>query len=85
MPFVTLAHRENPDMSIPGDRCYVQYKKLMEQWRENPRWGTVERFLGNLFPTLGSLDRAKILAFMVFFCLEVIPYEEGKRKENGDV
>jgi hypothetical protein len=84
MPFVTEEHRKNPDSNIPGDRCYVEYSKLMDSWKASPRWSTVDEMLFNL-GVEGAWKRAKILAFLVFFCLAVVPYEIMKQKENGDI
>lgn len=83
MPFVDQAHRDSPDMMIPGDRCYREYKYIMEQWDQSPRWGTVDRLAERLFPD--SYERAHFLAFLVFFSREVMPYEEQKVRENGEV
>lgn len=83
MPFVTTSHRECPDFNIPGDRCYVEYKKIMNAWGESPRWTTIDkmatRFISN------DDDRAYFLAFLVFFALHGMKYEEIKREENGDI
>ena len=90
MPAIKQEARENPDPAVPGDRCYVFYKELMEMWRESPRWTTVDRILETLMNFLnGDVNnasrRAAILAFLVFFCREVMPYEESKFKENGAI
>ena len=84
MPFVDQEHRDNPDREIPGDRCYVEYKKIMEAWNKSPRWRTVDKLVGETFGW-GDTERAKFLAFMVFFNLHVMDYELKKREENGDV
>ena len=83
MPFVTKEHRDDPFPDIPGDRCYVEYKKIMDQWRKNPRWTTVDEIFSSIIPV--NFLRVKILALMVFFVLEVIPYELKKKKENGEI
>lgn len=74
----------------PGDRCYVFYKKFVDAWRAEPRWTTVHSLYGDMatwFDTLDSADDAIAyrLAWEVFFALHVLPYEEQKRKENGDI
>ena len=90
MPFVNQEHRENPDPNIPGDRCYVIYKEIIEQWEKDPRWTTADRLL-EMVMDLQHADaskacrRAAILAFMVFFVKEVMPYEDRKEKENGPI
>jgi hypothetical protein len=89
MPFVTKEHRKNPDMEIAGDRCYVEYKKIMEAWNKNMRWTTVDKIYEDVKHSAvfhgGDVQRAKELAFMVFFNIHVMDYENKKRRENGDV
>lgn len=83
MPFIDDTHRKAPDKGVPGDRCYLHYKQLMEKWRANPRWTTIDQMLAELFPDENK--RAFILAFLVFFGLHGMPYEVKKRDENGEV
>lgn len=83
MPFVDQAHRDAPDMAIPGDRCYREYKYIMEQWTKSPRWGTVDQLAERMFPD--SYERAYFLAFLVFFYKHVRYYEETKCQLNGDI
>lgn len=98
MPFVTQARRKQLDAKEipshnfePGDRCYVYYKKMVDQWRESPRWTTAHTIYKSNFMPVAKEDSfidnyvARSLAWQVFFQLHVIPYEEQKRKENGDV
>lgn len=67
----------------PGDRCFYHYHRIMSEWKSNPRWTTVDGLLSNLFPD--NEERAEMLAFLVFFSLHAMPYENEKREENGDV
>lgn len=83
MPFVTQEHREKPDMEIAGDRCFLEYKYIMDEWRKSPRWTTVDELATRLFAD--KHERAFVLAFLVFFAQEVGPYEWAKRQENGAV
>ncbi len=83
MPFTTKEHRFKPDLENPGDRCYIEYKYLMEEWTRSPRWTTVDELATRLFPD--KHERAFFLAFLVFFDQRVMPYERKKREENGDV
>ena len=83
MPFVTKEHREKPNYSIPGDRCYTAYVKLMEAWTAEPRWTTVDRMAEFIWPN--QWNRAMMLAFLVFFCKVVMPYEIEKEKQNGGI
>ena len=91
MPFIKQESRSDPDLAVAGDRCYLFYKEIMEEWRRQPRWTTADAIMTKL---LNFLDRrnvdqsarsAALLAFMVFFAREVMPYEEKKAKENGGV
>lgn len=83
MPFVDQAHRDAPDMMFPGDRCYREYKHIMDEWQKSKRWGTVDQLAERLFPD--DYDRAYFLAFLVFFAKQAMPYEESRIKLNGDI
>jgi hypothetical protein len=83
MPFVPQSHREKPDGTIPGDICYLYYVQIMEQWRKEPRWTTIDTILSKVVKD--PFNRAFILAFMVFFSIHGMPYEEKQRAKNGDV
>ena len=48
MPFVTQDHRNKPDWSIPGDRCYVHYKAMVTAWKKEPRWTTADKIHENV-------------------------------------
>lgn len=95
MPFIIPERRaiidagEFPGAVSPGDRCYVYYKEMKKQWKENPSWTTAHAIYADVRfgPVPEGLDNeaAKQLAWQVFFQLEVIPYELKKREENGDV
>lgn len=73
----------------PGDRCYVYYKKLVDEWRKEPRWSTVHRLFRDDALMISGDDKddftAAYLAWHVFFNIYVMPYEQQKRQENGDV
>lgn len=83
MPFVDDSHRAKPDPLIAGDRCYVHYKKIMELWRQNPRWTTIDNLWSFYEPN--DEKRALLLALLVHFVFHGIPYEEKKQEENGDI
>ena len=97
MPFITQERRkiideqglEGLDVIQPGDLCYVYYKQMVDRWKANPRWTTAHRIYKDLheFPSNVSPDQcvAKDLAWQVFFQIYVMPYEEKKRAENGDI
>lgn len=100
MPFVTKEHRENPDPSIPGDLCYLAYRKMVDEWKLIPRWTTADRLyremiieprLHDAMITDGHSQRlisevaAVELAWQVFFVFHILPYEEEKRELNGDI
>lgn len=91
MPFVNQAHRDNPDPSIPGDRCYIWYKWMMQEWNKKRRWTTADKIYAQVceyhkqrklpFEPLRALD----LAWQVFFTKEVMLYELEKEEENGPI
>ncbi len=83
MPFVDQAHRDAPDMMIPGDRCFREYQHIMNEWGRSPRWGTVDRLAERLYPD--AYERAFFLSFLVFFAKHVMPYEDAKAHVNGDI
>lgn len=83
MPFVTQEHREKPDFEVPGDRCFVEYQRMMTAWGLAPRWATVDAIAAYIWKD--RWQRAMILAFLVFFSLHVMKYEALKQKENGDI
>jgi len=83
MPFVNAEHRAKPSLKVPGDRCYLQYKRMMDLWRKEPRWRTVDDIYSSLITNEDT--RAYFLAFLVFFVKEVMPYELAKEKENGSI
>jgi hypothetical protein len=83
VPFVNQEHRETPDTTIAGDRCYLHYKHMMQRWQQDPRWTTIDK-LATCLSTSPDI-RAEILAFLVFFHFHATPYEETKRQENGDI
>ena len=89
MPFVTQDHRDKPDISIPGDRCYIFYKEMVDAWKANPRWTTANSIYMLMKYETGratSSDRAAYeLAWQVFFIKYVMPYEDLKEKENGTI
>ena len=98
MPFITKDRRSMlaadmiPEAELqPGDRCYRHYLKMIVQWQENPSWTTADRIYAEIskkewseWPNLAE-QRAKELAWQVFFQLRVMPYELLKLTQNGDV
>lgn len=85
MPFVKPECRaEGHTPCSVGDLCYVEYKKLMEAWKKEPRWTTIHNMFKQAFNKTDE-QAARMLAFMVFFCLHGIDYEMDKRDENGDI
>lgn len=67
----------------PGDLCFYQYRRMMKEWKKQPRWTTVDTLLAPVFPD--PEQRAYVLAFLVFFAFKALPYERQKQAENGDV
>lgn len=85
MPFVTQEHRDKPDFTIPGDVCFVHYKKLMDEWNKEKRWTNAHKITKEWFDLASDEDTAHFLAYMVWFNIHVMDYEQKKRSENGDV
>lgn len=91
MPFVKQCTRkaldEGMDPMEAGDFCYRWYKMFMREWRQSPRWATADRLYSIVRHKDSSLQeqRAKELAWQVFFNLHVMRYERKKQKKNGDI
>jgi len=95
MPFITQERRKAiADTWItesefkPGDLCYVFYKDMVRQWKENPCWTTAHKIYQTVMTkrwSMAFVDRftdnqldamtAYELAWQVFFQLYVMPYE----------
>ena len=67
----------------PGDRCFKEYEALIKAWTESPRWTTADELLRFLSPD--DQERARILAYLVFFSMHVMKYEIQKQWQNGDI
>lgn len=88
MPFVEKSHRDKPDLSIPGDLCYLEYRKIMDEWNKSPRWTTVDKIFKSFIPMswlFSDRKRAELLALAVFFCKVVMKYEDEKEALNGEI
>ena len=93
MPFITKEDREelkDRQPVTPGERCYLIYKQLVTTWDRDPRWATVDSLYENIVVNqplsyMPEYKRAAELAWQVFFIRYVMPYEEKKLLENGDV
>lgn len=86
MPFTSQEDRRITDTIGPskrGDFAFLHYRPLIRNWRRSTRWTTADELLEDLIPD--PEKRAKALAYLVFFCLHVLPYEIMKRTENGEV
>lgn len=83
MPFVTSQHRQCPDVNIPGDRCFLQYRQFMDMWNEQPRWTTIDTFSKRIWPD--DNQRAAALALLVFMYKHGFNYEDIKEAENGPI
>lgn len=89
MPFTDLEAQEavlkNGGKPITvGDICREKYRPMIQRWRKEPRWTTAHNILKEML-NLEDEETAETLAFLVFFCKEVMPYEIKKCEENGDV
>ena len=71
-----------------GDRCYFYYKPMVDRWTANPRWTTAHEIYKDMIcevPYEIDDNVAVHLAWQCFFYFHVVPYEEEKREENGDI
>lgn len=89
MPFIPMQERvrladpkERPNK--PGELCYLVYKNLVESWDKNPSWTLFHQMLGATFGW-NDLQTAKVAALMVFFIEKIMPYEQIKKLEAGDI
>lgn len=87
MPFITQESRLKPNPAIPGDRCYLWYRWMIDEWKRERRWTTADKIYAIVMHDDESLaeQRAKELAWQVFFVLHVMDYEQEKMEENGDI
>ncbi len=92
MPFIAPEARaamaaDVPFELKPGDKCFYFYVTMQQTWALNPRWttaDTIKEFVDRPHPD-ASWQRAKELAWDVFFAFVVLPYEAEMLVENGDV
>jgi hypothetical protein len=81
-----------------GDLCYLIYRDLLNEFKLEPRWKTIhEIYKTRLLDTVWLFKyretrfsredaiTALHLAWQVFFITHVMPYEEKKIEENGDI
>lgn len=94
MPFIQQDRREpllegTLKPAVPGDICFLHYKRMVDQWRALPSWTTAHSIYKCVKETSADASSddqlAKELAWQVFFQLYVMPYEIEKQKENGDI
>jgi len=86
MPFVPKEHRDpaHPPCCV-GDMCYMEYKKLIDKFRENRRWTNAHNITKEFFDLESDEKTARFLAWMVWFCKDVMKYESEKEEENGTI
>lgn len=89
MPFVKQELREplvrgDIDPKAVGDLCFLEYSKIMQAWRENPRWTTIHNEFKKA-SGFGDHQAAHFLAFLEFYFNHGHPYELEKKEENGDI
>lgn len=71
----------------PGDKCFFYYVIMMHAWEKQRSWTTAD----TIYEWVGkkerrdSWQRAKELAWQVFFALEVMPLEYEKKSLNGGI
>lgn len=69
---------------VPGDLCFLEYVKIMEAWKAEPRWTTIHNECRRIFG-LDDAHAAKLLAFLEFYARHGHRYEIEKADENGDI
>ncbi len=85
-----LYNKKHQNYSV-GDICYYFYKKMVDIWKENPRWTTAHNIFKlknhelQIFYFSKDAKIAYELAWQVFFQKYVMPYENKKEKENGGI
>ncbi len=94
MPFIPQKDREELKAGrLPktaGERCYNHYRWMVELWEADKRWTTADEIYKKIvewrdISTEENDQRAKELAWQVFFQLHVIPYERMMQQCNGDI
>jgi hypothetical protein len=92
MPFITEKTRAQLAGPVmfglqPGDKCFLYYVAMMRRWGAERRWTTADALKAWVkTPELREdLQRAKELAWEVFFHDEVMPYEREMKTKNGAV
>jgi len=86
MPFVKKECREPGHIPCAvGDWCYLEYRRLMNAWTENRSWTTAHRLTREFFGISDDMKTAKFLAWMVWFCREVMEYEKEAEARNGEI
>lgn len=85
MPFVAPEHRlPEHEPCCVGDRCYWYYLDLITAWNKERRWTTAHNEFKRLFDCDDD-QAARALAFFVFFAKKVMPYEDEKASQNGEI
>lgn len=83
-----------PTHIVPGDWCYVFYKRMVERWKADMRWTTAHTIYNEVCQSRDDVIKgnrteeqrtAFELAWQVFFQLHVMPYELEKRGQHGDI
>lgn len=88
MPFIPKDERRilaaGAAPTTPGQMCYLEYVKLMEAWKKEPRWTTAHNLFKQAFNKTDA-QAARMLAYMVFFLWEIENYELDKEITNGPI
>lgn len=86
MPFIKQDLREGALKGLnnePGERCFRHYHVLMEAWRKEPRWRTIDTFTRRVWEN--DEQRAAALALLVFMHKHGFKYEDKQCEVNGDI
>ena len=97
MPFIKPEIRDaiavGGTPEAPGDLCYVEFKRIVDEWNKSPKWATVHNIYKGIVEARACWETnkeleiftARELAWQVFFHLKIMPYELQKQAENGDI
>ena len=92
MPFIPQSERDRLNKgeppSTPGQRCFLEYQWMVNAWNTEPRWTTADRIYKEVTQERyedPDFQRARELAWQVFFSLIVMPYEQKQLWKSGAI
>jgi len=92
MPFIPQLERDmlkkgEPPIT-PGQRCFLEYQWMVTTWKNEPHWTTADRIYKDVTQEIyedPDFQRARELAWQVFFNFFVMPYEQKQLWKNGAI